>query len=190
MKTLLSILILVPTVLIAQDRCPSFKVQRSRQRVHYDFSLPVYRKEFPRKGNSVFIGGYASSTNPGGMIKTSINMPEYKMAIGWEASGVMTNRSQKTEPSNQIESDVFAATVSYFEILNEKAILEGGLMYGNVISRGKQQYAGLQTTISYRVWRDTWFSANVQLNNFQTLPNFRLGLATIIWNHEKQKQRK
>lgn len=189
-RFIVAIMLLIPVIGFSQDHCPSFKVTRTRSGMHYE--LKKYKpKRLPREGLVVFMGAYGgfAQNNFGGGVSGRVQMIEYGFSGGWDARSTDPNLLRKTgEESNDLAyTNVFGATIGKFAIIGSKqdprGMLDAGLGYGHSAHGPDQNKIPVfgYGLASMRVYRDVWVSGSIHVTDFQSVPSFKIGLATLIW---------
>ena len=187
-RILVGVLMLGSFVGLAQDRCPSFKVTKQRNGMHYE--LKKYKpKKLPREGVVVFAGAYAATGLDGYGISGRVQMVDYGFSGGWDVR--TTNPYMlKTAPEGKTQyafANAVGATFGKYFFLGERTNVRGlvdfGLGYGHAAhgaERNKFPVFGYGLA-SYRAYRDVWVTGSIHVTDFQSTPRFSVGLATLLW---------
>lgn len=191
-RFIVAIMLLIPVMGFAQDRCPSFKITKQRSGMHYDFKMPNLNpkpKALPREGLTIFGGVYSYANGEGFGFSGRVQMVEYGFSGGWDAR-VTNPYTFKKVPEGEkdfIYTNTFGATVGkYFIIGNHKNIrglADVGLGYGHSARSMVQNPIPVfgYAMASYRVVSDVWISGSLHVTDFKSTPILSFGLATLIW---------
>jgi hypothetical protein len=192
MKKVLLLAGMLPIVAFGQfrDHCPNFTINKQKSGIHYE--LPKYKpKRMPRNGLTVFMGAYGGLSNSswGGGVSGRVQMVEYGVSAGWDVRTVNPQLFKKPgEPTTQLPyTAAFGATLGKSFILGGKTNIRGlvdtGLGYGQSAHTNTPNKIPVfgYGIVSYRVIRDFWLSGSIHVTDFKSTPEFRIGIATLVW---------
>ena len=167
----------------AQERCPTFLVEKNPRGLHYSLkkASPYRYQELPPQGLAVFLGAYANSSPYGLSLKGDVHLLEYGWSLGWEASSSYFKVLQGSP--NTWRTDVFAATFSKYFLFGKRGLMAVGPLYGFLLNNqtADRQYFGAQATLSIRTRKDLWLSGKIQYKSIDQPLKFKVGIATLLW---------
>lgn len=189
-RFIVAIILLIPVMGFAQDRCPSFKITKQRSGMHYDFKMPTLKPmALPREGLVIFGGVYSYANVEGFGFSGRVQMVEYGFSGGWDARVTNPYLFKKVPEGEKdfIYTNTFGATVGKYFIVGSKTNIRGlvdvGLGYGHSARSMVQNPIPVfgYGMASYRVISDVWISGSLHVTDFKSSPILSLGLATLIW---------
>ena len=172
--------------LIAQDRCPSFKVVKQRSGMHYELKKYIPKK-LPREGMVVFAGAYSTPSLNGYGVSGRVQMIEYGFSAGWDMRNTDPYMLKKAPDglAQYTYTNAFGATFGKYYMFGHenRGLIDFGMGYGRSASRvdqNKLPFFGYGLA-SVRAYRDIWVSGSIHVMDFRSAPMVSFGLATLIW---------